>query len=631
MLRWKQVVVLAAVMAAPMVWAQTVKVTDFKPNRADATAALQAAIDSGAKVVLVDDPGFEYLVETIAFKSNQEVVFQNNVRVCAMPGKFQALGASLFKVHHVKNLVVRGEGNAELTMNKADYQDSARYKPAEWRHTLSMRGSDQVVIRDLTLSNSGGDGIYLGAPGCTNVRLENLVITDHHRQGISVISAENLLIKKCKLINTSGTPPAAGIDFEPNHVREFAVNCVLEDCDIYGNQSYAVHFAIPKTLERPISIVMRDCRIHDNGGGVHFNAGGGYDAEPLQGTIDLIRCKISTPRHSAVTFASHRVGGVQVRFQDCVIDNRNNPRPPFLLSTKHLVDIGGIDLGKMVVLQALDRQVFQIPELGAAGLQPIGGSLTIRGDDGKEQAYDLAALAARHPGMPEMRQFTSAPLDLASLRPAPGTTGKAENPVLVRRTGRFAQYATAGQTIDITFKVGWSRGPVKFPVKIFNPSGKLVKETRVEIQQVGGEYVLPLAAAETGVHVLEFSSGAGIKVMSPAPGHGFLTTDRGLGMFTSNSDLYFNVPADLRTVTVEVIAEVGEPVAVELYDEAGVVRASQDSFFGTKYLTVSREPSAKTELWRLKLFKVVEDHYVRLGAPLPPIVFTDPANRLILE
>jgi len=57
-------------------------------------------------------------------------------------------------------------------------------------------------------------------------------------------------------------------------------------------------------------------------------------------------------------------------------------------------------------------------------------------------------------------------------------------------------------------------------------------------------------------------------------------------MFTSNSDLYFNVPADLRTVTVEVIAEVGEPVAVELYDEAGVVRASQDSFFGTKYLTV---------------------------------------------
>ncbi|HPY89557.1 MAG TPA: hypothetical protein PLT23_02455, partial [Lentisphaeria bacterium] len=126
MLRWKLAIVLTAVMAAPIVWAQTVKVTDFKPDRADATAALQAAIDSGAKVVLVDDPGFEYLVETIAFKSDQEVVFQDNVRVRAMPGKFQALGASLFKVHNVKNLVVRGEGNAELTMNKADYQDATR-------------------------------------------------------------------------------------------------------------------------------------------------------------------------------------------------------------------------------------------------------------------------------------------------------------------------------------------------------------------------------------------------------------------------------------------------------------------------------------------------------------------------
>lgn len=631
MLTWKRAIVLTAAVVAPAVWSQTVKVTDFKPDRADATAALQAAIDSGAKVVLVDDPGFEYLVETITFKGDQEVVFQNNVRVRAMPGKFLAQGATLFRINNVSNLVVRGEGNAELTMNKADYQDATRYQPAEWRHTLSMRGSDQVVIRDLTLSNSGGDGIYLGAPGCTNVHLENLVITDHHRQGISVISAENLLVKNCKLINTSGTPPAAGIDFEPNQAREFAVNCVLENCDIYGNQSYAVHFAIPKTLERPISIVMRDCRIHDNGGGVHFNAGGGYDEEPLQGTIDLIRCTISTPQGSAVTFLSHRVGGVQVRFQDCVIDNRANPREPFLLATKHLADIAGIDFGKTVVLQALDRPVFLIPELGAAGLQPIGGSVTIRQEDGQEQAYDLAALAARHPGLPAMRQFASAPLDLASLRPAPDATGKAANPVLIRRVGKFVQYATAGQTIDITFLAAWSRGPVKFPVKVFNPSGKQVKEVRVEIKQEGGEYVLPLVAEETGVYTLEFATGAGIKVMSPAPGHGYLTTGKGLSMFRCNSDLYFNVPADLRAVTVEVIAEVGESLAVELYDEAGVVRASQDSFVGTKYLVVQREPSAKTELWRLKLFKVVEDHYIRLGAPLPPMVFTDPANRLVLE
>jgi hypothetical protein len=631
MITWKQAVVLTAAVLTPAVLAQTVKVSDFKPDRADATAALQAAIDSGAKVVLVDDPGFEYLVETITFKGDQEVVFQDNVRVRAMPGKFLAQGASLFRIQNVSNLVVRGEGKAELTMNKADYQDASRYQPAEWRHAISMRGSEQVVIRDLTISNSGGDGIYLGAPGCKDVHLENLVLTDHHRQGISVISAENLLVRNCKLINTSGTPPAAGIDFEPNHVREFAVNCVLENCDIYGNQSYAVHFAIPKTLERPISIVLRDCRIYDNGGGVHFNAGGGYDAEPLQGTIDLIRCTISTPRGSAVTLLSHRVGGVRVRFQDCVIDNRANPKEPFLLATKHLTDIAGIDLGNTVVLQDVSRPVFLIPELGAAGLQPIGGSLTIRGDDGQEQAYDLAALAARHPGLPAMRSFASAPLDLSGWRPAAGATGKAENPVLIRRVGQFAQYATAGQTIDITFQAGWARGPVKFPVKVFSPSGKQVKEVKAEIAQEGGEYVLPLAAAETGVHVLEFATGAGIKVMSAAPGHGFLTTGKGLSMFRCNSNLYFNVPADVREVAIEVIAEVGESLAAELYDEAGVVRASQDSFVGTKYLVVPREPSARMELWRLKLFKVVEDHYIRLGAPLPPIVFTDPANRLLPE
>ena len=55
-------------------------------------------------------------------------------------------------------------------------------------------------------------GVYLGAGknGAPNrhVRIREVTCTDHHRQGISVITAENLLIENTILKNTAGTPPA---------------------------------------------------------------------------------------------------------------------------------------------------------------------------------------------------------------------------------------------------------------------------------------------------------------------------------------------------------------------------------------------------------------------------------------
>src|SRR5690606_12354958 len=97
-----------------------------------------------------------------------------------------------------------------------DYDNPDLYTKAEWRHGIGLWDCADVVIRGLTVAETGGDGLYLGAGSNgtnKNVLVENCNFDKNYRQGISVISAENLMIRNCKLNNTDGTNPKAGIDF----------------------------------------------------------------------------------------------------------------------------------------------------------------------------------------------------------------------------------------------------------------------------------------------------------------------------------------------------------------------------------------------------------------------------------
>ena len=94
-------------------------------------------------------------------------------------------------------------------------------------------------VEDLRIEKTGGDGIYLGtAPDKIpnrNVLIRGVDCNANNRQGISVISAENLLIDSCQLRNTAGTAPQAGIDFEPNDPTDVLLNCVVRNCTASGN------------------------------------------------------------------------------------------------------------------------------------------------------------------------------------------------------------------------------------------------------------------------------------------------------------------------------------------------------------------------------------------------------------
>ena len=210
----------------------------------DSAEFLQAAINSGAKKVVIDYTGKDWITEkTLILPSNLELVIADKVTVKAKRGAFKGLGDSLFKAPGSRNTMIRGEGSAKLMMNRKDYEDKTKYRLGEWRHIIYLQGVTDFTIRDLLLTGSGGDGIYVGAgiqSYCKNLHIENVTADDGNRLGIAIISAEDLLIRNCRFIRTAGASPAGGLDFEPNRPVERLVNCIVENCLFENNRGAGI-------------------------------------------------------------------------------------------------------------------------------------------------------------------------------------------------------------------------------------------------------------------------------------------------------------------------------------------------------------------------------------------------------
>jgi len=374
----------------------------FDPQ--DSTRFLQAAIDSGAPKVIVPYMGKEWIVTPVKLRGNLELVFEPGVLVLAKKGAFKGRGESLFTAQNAADLTIRGYG-ATLRMHKRDYQNPP-YSKAEWRMTLDVSGCRRVRIEGLRLEGSGGDGIYLGATGkqpyCEDVVIRDVVCHDHHRQGISVISAVNLLIENCTLSNTGGTAPQAGIDFEPNSEREKLVHCVMRNCIIEGNAGAGV-LVYTKPLSSqsdPISIRVEGCHIR-SGRDVGIGVGAVLDNGPL-GLIEFVNCTIENTAKGGIYVYDKSADRARVRFVNCSWSNVGKPDASMLKTAtgkaiqRHASPLlihgrrpkltgrnGGIDFVDCHVYDDLDRSTLVIEDGGSGlGVHDIRGNITVHNPHG---------------------------------------------------------------------------------------------------------------------------------------------------------------------------------------------------------------------------------------------------------
>jgi len=358
----------------------------FDPE--DSTDALQAAINSSAKKLIVDNVGKPWVVRPIKLASNQGIVFAPGVEVIAKQGEFKGKGDCLFVADGREKITLTGYG-ATLRMRRTDYAGPA-YEKSEWRHALSIRSCSNITIRGLTIAESGGDGIYLGTSksSVTNkdVHIKDVVCDRNHRQGISVITAENLLIEDTVMRDTAGTLPQAGIDFEPNSPTERLVNIVMRKCTTERNrgQGYDLYLKQLDSTSAPVSVRFEKCvSIGDNDGSVRVTTGNA-PKQAVTGKIEFIDCTFKTGTNAGVVISNVPVTGCKVRFVNCSILDPAAGKPKsapivFQSGRDATAPIGGVEFADCAVRDSLDRNpLIYIDGGGSIPLRAVSGTIDLQ-------------------------------------------------------------------------------------------------------------------------------------------------------------------------------------------------------------------------------------------------------------
>lgn len=614
----------------------------------DATAMLQAAIDSKVPKLVVDNPGKPWIVTPLRLVSDQEIVFEEGVEVLAKAGEFKGTNDSLFKADNCSNITLRGY-KAVLRMRRADYDNPELYKRAEWRHGLSFRSCTNIKVLGLTVTESGGDGIYLGTAtqGVTNrdILIKDVVCDRNYRQGISVITAENLLIENTVMRDTAGTAPQAGIDFEPNHPQERLVNCVMRDCVSEGNKSYAyVLYVRPlNATSVPMSVRFENCRAANNGGPAFGLTTGDTPDLAVDGTVDLVNCVFESAKTAIVTVAKP-ANRSRLTLTECQLlgDTAAPPQPaPIVISSGQHADdaVGGIEFLRCLVRDPVERAPLAYMDRGGGTpIRDIRGTMTIERDGQRSEVTITEELIGKWLPVTALKQFTRVKLAGLTLKPAGAVPAEkcAFGFATIRTEGTYLLHAAAGDDValGVTFsQVGRYQGTVA-PVTVTGPAGEAVVKAEAPFQQ---DSRVTFKAPVTGVYrVLAEPKQNRLAIRTST--HPLCLLQEGsvpIRLIHSAGEFFFWVPKGTREFGIRVSGEgVGEAIRAELVNPAGKVVQEVDNTAMTHQFEVTLPAPSAGETWSLRLSKPTamtwEDHYVDLRGVLP-LLAPSPEALLIPE
>jgi len=605
----------------------------FDPE--DATEALQAAIDSGAPKVVVENMGRPWIVSrTINLRSNQEIVFEKGVIVEAKKGAFLGKGDCLFLAALQRNITIIGYG-AVLRMRKLDYTQPP-YEKAEWRHALSIRSCENVRVFGLTLASSGGDGIYLGVakrgvPN-SNIHIKDVVCVDNYRQGISVISAENVLMENVVMRDTSGTPPMAGIDFEPNDPTEVLSNIVMRNCVVQNNSGdgFAFYLHNLNSASRPISIRLEGCRSIGNRRSVSISVGNSKE-KTVNGVIEFVDCKFEGSEGAGIYIAQKPPFGCKVRFVKCEISDaalKQVTQSPIMFASArgNFEPIGGVEFIDCVVRDKVERLPMAFFNPAGVELTDVIGTLTLI-RDGRATKFELTRELINE-WFPQQAfkvfpKFEVKGAKFVPLFPDAKFPQGVSSTARLRGVAEFLVWANAGEKVAFTLKV-LPVGKVEVrPAKlaITTPSGKVIG-MKDAVAERDNDY--EFVADETGAFRITCNAGNATVTLSKCTHRFCLFASEGTFHFLGTvGEFFFLVPKGVREFGVKVMGGDGtELVKVTVRDGVGRVVAERDNIALWQF-AITRENEESDEIFSIKFERpsigILEDFFVQLQG-IPPLL-----------
>lgn len=367
----------------------------------NATDAFQTAGNYPVDTVIIDFVGTgEWIINTTTFfnLTNKTFVFENGVKLIAAAG--YGLNDCLFQLRFCNNVKLIGT-NTLFKMQKQEYTTG------EFRHCFAIVDCENIEASNFVMQDSGGDGVFIAAfaapPAkqyCENIILKNIICDNNRRQGISLISVQNLLVEHCSFKNTKGTLPEAGLDLEPDVETERLVNIEFRKCSFTSNFGNGIQLAMLnlRNTSTPISITFNDCYVSQNS--ITTNtapnsfyqkceiSAGASEANFVTGQVNFNRCLVENSQWSALVVRK-AASSYGINFNDCVFRNVsqsainfNNPIWLELVSYNAGFDIpfGGVNFYNQLIDFNSNMPFMQVYGSGTnnANLGNVAGNITVK-------------------------------------------------------------------------------------------------------------------------------------------------------------------------------------------------------------------------------------------------------------
>ena len=545
------------------------------PDPANATACIQGALDDPTVTrVVLSDVGQPWITDGLLIQRDGITLELAGPTVTLRP----APGAltefeSLVNVVGRADVTIDGNGGTFL-LDKENYATNS-----EFRHGVNTNGSTRLTIRDLTIRRAPGDGILVGprfvpdvndADGdgdvtdfeptqpSRDVTIANVTCDANNRQGISVTSVIGLAVTGSRFVNTAGTEPEAGVDFEPFRRYQPMQGVVFRDCEFAGNAGAGLLYGgvDVNASTPPAEILLEDCRFRENGqndavpnAGITirntYNPFGGADQTGREadrssstGTLTFRRVLVRDEPKNGINVRQY-AAGLDVLFEDVTLVNvANEPfnalSGPILIQPPRYDDAnasfpndpcyGGATFRNVRVRDdQTDRRQLTVDDLRSA---PNTGVRDVTGDI----CYELVGAAAGEPIATRIDQDICGDFNLtvsACASPVPATlTGFAARPDGAANEVTWAVETEEGVGSYVVERSGSgdngdyrdigrraAAGPGSYAFTDVSPTQRAYYRLRIEDVDGGVAY--------STVAVVERGEGAGLR-LSPNPTTGLV-------------------------------------------------------------------------------------------------------------
>jgi hypothetical protein len=292
-------------------------------NGKDDTALIQKALDACSaqgKTLRIPATKNAYRVGPLRIPSRSHVVFESGVVLQATPGLREL--QKLINIVDVRDVELSGYG-AVLFMNRSEY------KTGEYRHCVYISGSTNIEIKGLTCADAGGDGFYISGsekkPFSENVTITGVKVERSKRQGMTVISARNLVVRNSVFAFASGVLPQGGIDLEPQSAKDRLERIRFEDNVTEANAGDGIRVALSKLGEKsaPVSLIISRHRDRASGKSSLFATSDGNGIKGAFGTLLVDRFSSENAHLYGMVFSFWSSSGPSATVQDATILNAN--------------------------------------------------------------------------------------------------------------------------------------------------------------------------------------------------------------------------------------------------------------------------------------------------------------------